>query len=733
MDTRKMLQEYVKERTSKQEDFPDVVREGMNTVGGEIPTNLKLAITLSELITFVSHLRKSIKLYDGTLVPVNAIVFALSASGTSKDKSLNAIRKALQEGYDVLEGERIIQAEGKARTRAYAATGSEEDWAKFYSKPKPLQAGLGTVEGLVQHFADIAVDPLGAGSIMTSEIGSELQGNANMPEIIKAISVAYDLGNIPAKIIKSNESQTANIKEFPVSALFFGSQEALLFNNEIKNRFKLAFNTQLARRSLFTYSPEVPRRLQFSSVDELYAYRNKERDSVVESQEAVRVLTNRILEGSSSGPLEVSDEANKLFDVYLEYNVIRSDEMTNRYPIVKLSQRHKQWLALKISGAYALLDSSEVITEAHYATAINTVELLSYDLLNFEKELVKEPYEQLVDMCKYNAEDKSYFISLHDLKKLSYISGSGATKSKVEDLVIMANSYDATGSYTATDTGIDYKEIVKTDIVGVSYILFSADKKDEEFKAYAADKCARGYEFYETEFAELSLLLSENAVYSPFVFKDGIRHKDNVTGGAKFLVLDIDKSFLTKGEAHVLLNEYNHHVTVTSDPENEYKFRVLLEFDSVVEVDDATWKALVSVVGQELGFVVDLLPKSQIFFSFAGREVLSQLRGETLDSKSLIEKAKAIIKDKPKPVSALPPKAKEQRLEDPRETFGFAFTAEQGERSVKLYRALAYAIDLGADEAYLEHLAHEINDYWITPMDNTRLENTLLKPAIRRL
>jgi hypothetical protein len=733
VNTFKLLEDYVQLRTGDCPQFPLIVEQGMNTVSGEVPYKLKLAIVVSELITFVSHIRKPIKLYDGTLVPVNMITFALSASGTSKDKTLNAVRKALQGGYNTLEEVRKEAAESRAKDAAIATTGSVNSWRQYYDEPKPLQAGLGTAEGLIHHFSEIASSGVGAGSVMSSEIGSELHTNSSMTEIIKTVSVAYDLGNIPMKLIKSAENQTKEVKGFPVNALFFGAQEALLFNNEIKGKFKLAFNTQLARRSLFSFTPESPAKLKIESIDELYKYREEERARVIEAQSVVSKQTDELLADSTNKPLELSPEANKLFDVYLEYNALRSENVSNKYPITKLSQRHKQWLALKLGGAYAILDRSEYVTEKHYATAINTVEMLTPDMEKFEKELVKEPYEQLVDMCKYNAEEGSFFISLHELRKMSYISGTGSAKAKVDDLVVMANSCDEHGSYSAVDNGIQYKEIIKTDKVGVSYIIFSSALEDEVFKEYASKNCSKGYEFYETEFHELALLLQENATYTPFMFEGGVRGKEHLRGGAKFLVLDVDKSFLTYKEAHVLLNRYNHHIVQTSDPKNEFKFRVLLELDSMVNVDEFLWKALLEVIGDELGLVVDPLPQSQIFFSFANREILTQLEGETLPSKMLINRAAEVIKDAPKPPSTLPDKVKSQRLEDPKETFMFAYSAENGERSIKLYRALAYAIDLGADKEYLVKLAHEINDYWLAPMDKVRLERTLLNPALRRL
>lgn len=733
MNTKALLEGYVKERTGQVGMFPNIVKMGIDTISGDIPFKLKLAITLSELITFSSHLRKPIELYDGTLVPTNAIVFALSASGTSKDKSLNTIRKSLSSAYEQLESHRKEYARTKAENMAILEGEKAEDWQKYYYPPKPLQTGLGTVEGLIHHFADIASNPLGAGSIMTSEIGSELQNNGSMTDIIKTVAVAYDLGNIPPKIVKSNENQTSDVKALPVNALFFGSQEAILFNNEIKNRFKLVFNTQLARRSIFTFTPEQPAPLVIESIDELYAMKEKERERVLKAQMTLNAFTAELVESTSSEPLRLSEEASKLFDVYLELNNLVSDEMPNKYPIAKLSRKHKQWLALKLAGTYAILNADAEISEEMYSFAINTVESLSSDMADFERELVKEPYEQLTDLCKFKAQEGEFFLSLHELRKLSYIAGSGSSKSKVEELCTMANSYDENGSYSTSEGGIQYKEIIKTDVVGVSYIIFQEEYKDAEMKDYMSRNCSSGYEFYETEFSEIELLLQENAAYSSFAFKDGERNKSNLIGGTKFVILDVDKSMLTDEEAHVLLNQYNHYIARTSDPDNKFKFRVIMELDSIVDIDERMWKEFLTEIGEELGLVVDILPQSQIFLSYSNRNILKQLGGETLQTKYLIERAATRIKDKPKPVTSLPKAQKDVKLQDPRETFFFAFEAETGQRSVLLYRALAYAIDLGATAEYIETLAYEINDYWVESMDEARLQRTLITPALRRI
>lgn len=733
METVNLLKEYIDERTQNLTPYPDIVQKGINTISGEVPFKLKLAITLAELVTFSSHLRKPIQLYDGTLVPTNAIVFALSASGTSKDKSLNTLRKSLGTAYKSLEETRKEYARDKAERMALLDGKKVTDWQAYYRAPKPLQSGLGTVEGLMHHFADIAENPIGAGSIMTSEIGSELQNNGSITDIIKTISVAYDLGNIPPKIVKSHENQTSEIKNLPVNALFFGSQEALLFNNDIKAKFKMVFNTQLARRSIFTYTPEPPVRLNITSIDELYRQKEEERDRVLAAQEQLNELTAHLVENTTSEPLPITEAANKLFDVYLEYNAIVSDEMPSKFPISKLSRKHKQWLALKLAGSYAILHEKTEIDELTYAYAINTVEMLSKDMSEFEKELVKEPYEQLADMCKYRSEDGEFFLSLHELRKLSYIHGSGSSKYKVEELCILANSYDETGSYTVHDNGILYKEIIKTNIVGVSYKIFDTKLTGQKLKDFLVQNATSGYEYTETTFEEIGLLLDENAVYSSFQFIDGYRSKNNLVGGTKFVILDVDKSQITDAEVHVLLEDYNHYVVRTSDPDNEFKFRVIMELDSIVDIDERMWKAFIQEIADEFGLIIDVLPQSQIFLSFAERKVRSVLSGETLKTKFLLERAAIRMTEKPKPASSLPNTVKAEKLDDPKETFHYAFTAEPGERSKVMYRALCHAIDLGADGSYLRNLADEINSSWLDPLDYLRLERTLLKPALRRI
>lgn len=735
-DGSKVLLDFIKSKTQYLDNYPDVVAKAVDTIVGQgVAPRLKLGVALSELITLVSHLRKSIVLFDGTIVPVNAISVILSPSGSSKDKSMNTVRKALSGSYTKLEGRRREYAVDRAKELANLNGDSPDDYEKYYEKPIPLQSGLGTPEGITNHLATLSSNTLGAGSFTCSELSAEMQTNGSFTEIVKILSVGYDLGEVPIKVIKSTESQTSGVSGMPINGLLFGSFDTILYQQDVKNKFKLLFNTQLARRSLFVFTPNVPPRAVATGIDELYAARSAERAQVLSAQQALADLTDSLVDTTNQEPMPLSQEAEMLFDVYQEYNAIVSDRTSGRYPISKLSRKHKQWLAMKVAASYAVLMREDSVTELCYAYAINTIEFVSEDLKEFEVELAKDQHENLVGYCRMIAEDGVAEVSLHDLRKLGYISGTGSSKSKVDELSALANSYDRSGTYSSDESGIEYKELMEAKSVGVSHKVFDTDMTGKEFKAFASDKCSDGFEFEEDmDFADLDELLQMNAVFSPFRFKDGKRCKENIDGGTGILVLDIDEGNMTDEQVHLLLNDLNHYVVRSSDPDNAYKYRVILSLDIELDVEPELFKVFVQCVSEDLGLVSDSLPQSQVFFSYANRDVYSQLEGANVGVKALLDKANARVRDKPrKPTKDLPSASKKALLEDARETFTYAYEATNGKRSILMYRALMHSVDLGADEEYVRNLAEDINSYWTDPLSEEELTRNLVNPITRKM
>ena len=559
----------------------------------------------------------------------------------------------------------------------------------------------------------------------------------------------YDVGNKEVKVLKARENQSKEIKNLPVSALYMGSQNNILYDETIKNIFRVEFSTKLARRSFFNFNPTPVKSNDYLEIPEedrvaymLEAERKIEDDAVDarnEVQDYVKELAQTAVNGVGK-PLAIDDTTRNIFTMYKRYNEEFEKTIEPQYAISKLVRKHMQWKALKLAGAIAIFEGEHTVSSDSYIAAISYVEMLNEDMMLFEEELVKEPYEIFSDFMHSESVDNEAFIGLHALRKMGYIPKSGTPVTKMKELVYLATSYDDNGIYKVVDDGIKFEGIVRTDITGVSFVHVSGTK-DQRKK-----QCFSGYNFYETGFVELADMLTEDLAYNPFKLKTvedgakydklkhpnppegGIRGKENVVGGCKFVVLDIDDSKITDEEAHLMLDDINHHIARTSDPDNPYKFRVLIELDSIVDLPDLQWKPFVESVATSLMLKADLLPKSQIYFAFAGRNILSVTDSEPLSAKEHIVAATTKEpRDKVEAVSKA--KAKEQ-LSDPLSTFEYAFECTTA-GSRNMIRAAKHALDLGASTEEIVELMDSINDYWDEPLEEERFQSTIIS-QIRR-
>jgi hypothetical protein len=298
-------------------------------------------------------------------------------------------------------------------------------------------------------------------------------------------------------------------------------------------------------------------------------------------------------------------------------------------------------------------------------------------------------------------------MNLHNLRKLGFIPMRGQSLTNMKELVKLANSYDETGTYSLKNDCITYKEIKKSDKILVSYLECTGTKEQR------ARKCVDGYQCDEFEFSDLKELLEGDYAYSPFKFINGIRGKENIISGCKWIVLDIDSSEITDEEAHVLLSDINHYVVRSSNKNNPNKFRVLIELDAEVDIQDIKWKPFIEAISTDLGLTADGLPKSQIFFSYSGRNILSTLDGTPLATKPYLDVIANLQDRKPKKLTK---NSCNTMLNDPFNTFDKAFNAQDGEGRRRIIWALRYARELGATKEYCHNLLDQIVDYWVFPL-----------------
>lgn len=711
-------------------NIPNIVEAIANSIPSQtIPRRMKLALAVSELVLFASQFRNNIQHWNGSIIPVNSIMFCVAKSGASKDSSVKAARKCFEEGYEIINQVRhdnaVDRAIQKATQEGYDLPDKFASYKDFYNPPNPLFVAISTSEGFIQHLNDLSDDAVGSGFIYSGEVGAELASNLNLVENLKVLAELYDEGTKEVKVLKSRENQSREVKNLPVNALFIGSQDNLLYDDNVKRKFKTEFTSKLARRSIFVFVNEDIIQTSYNSVMDMIREERKIEDSAIQSRKQVSEYITELTASILGEPmlLLVEESVRDLFALYKRYNEELAATIDNQYPIAKLTRAHLQWKALKISGAFAIIEGEPTIQEHHYKGAMEFLELINNDIALFEKELVKEPYELFADYCRYYAVDGKYSINLHTLRKLGFISMKGQSANNLKELIKLVSSYDESGIYELKNDIVSFREIEKTDTILLSYVPCSGSKEARR------TKCDDGYICEEVTFKDIQDMLEGDFAYCPFRFKNGKRGADNIDSTCKWIVLDIDSSEITDDEAHILLSDINHYTARTSDNSNPHKFRVILELEAEVDIPNNQWSQFTQIIAQDLGLIRDPLSKSQIYYSYSDRKILSQLEASPLpikpylDALTSLQVAQELKKPSKKECSNL--------LDDPITTFEKAFYARDGEGSRKMIWAAKRARELGADKEYVIELMHKINNYWTKPLEEQRFNHTILQQISR--
>lgn len=713
-----------------------------------VPLKMKQVFAIAHLSCFATQFRRNVLLDDGTPVPVNNLSFVIADSGANKDSTHNKIKKCFGPGYQELKEYNTNWAIAKAKQDAEMAGEELYEERAIYSKyllPVPPEfSSFTTGPGLVQYINDMAKLPAMSSMVYTGELSDELSQNPHALENIKILSELFDLGNKEVTYLKSAEHRSDEIRQQAVSALMVGSPGHILYDDVTKKRFHVAFMSKLARRSWFCYTPERLFDPDFTTEDDpIQAAIDYEAKLEADSQKAAGLVQLGVKEvtefniGRLGIDMPITDEVFNLFNLYKRYNREVVNGLANRESVYALVRSHLQWKALKLAGAFAIMGKQDTVTAKHYITAVQYAELFDKDIATFEQDINKAPHESMADFMKTLLnEDNKAFLSAHDIKKQGFSTTTSTPK--LQELVSLCAGYDLDGVYSLADNGagIRYEPVKRSDTIGIS---FKAMDFQQLYDAIAANVSAAelsnikkrlgaqantGYTYGECPFADLGVMLSKDYAYCPFEFAGGNRARDGVLGGTKWLVMDVDKTTMSADDAHLVLGGINHHIALTSDADNNYRYRVIIELDAVVTLDALEWKRFFVAIANDLGIDVDVLPQSQIFFSYSNRKTLSHVNGRPLETRDYIMKAKERGAATLTP-SELSKREQNVQLNNPMETFWYAYEASAGRRSTLYYRAMRHAKDLGADLDYTKKLLEDINDYIVTPMDPSRFEKLL--------
>ena len=173
--------------------LPSIVKQVVDSINNPlIPYRMKLTIAASELVFFTSNFRRNIRHWNGSFIPINAISFTISKSGSGKDSARNSALKCFKEGYSLIEEKRKQVATANAIKQAQSAGKPEpqsfESYHEYYRSPNPLFVAPSTSEGFIQHLNDLDTAGIGAGFIYAGEVGSEMATSSVFIDNIKLLA-----------------------------------------------------------------------------------------------------------------------------------------------------------------------------------------------------------------------------------------------------------------------------------------------------------------------------------------------------------------------------------------------------------------------------------------------------------------------------------------------------------------------------------------------------------------
>lgn len=667
-------------------------------LGEKVPFTMALAIANYTMSTFVGHFHTKIELDTNNLIPMNCIIFILAKSGARKTSSMLKLEKSLHLGYEVIDSFRRQKAEEYAKE-------FECDMPRI----NPLSNALATEAGMIKRLNDFKNEGVGCPSLYVDEISTELSSNPDMIPNIKLVAQLFDVGDMKSKPLKDSKMQSEEVHGMGMSALFIGSEHGILEDETVLRKFETEFISKLSRRSMFVYPTFNKEDEEPSNIEDLLNDVRKLRDAGNDINLELNTTAHRIAESliyNDQNNIRLSEECEELYTLYSIY----CEEITpDDVEAVALEQQHRHWKALKLAGVYSIFNGHGMIEISDLKEAIYVVELTARDLGMFIEKANRQPYEVLLD----HYQSGGLPLTVHDMVKKRWIT----RPAQIKDMLILANSKSGNGGmFTKGDSEeIKYTSFTKEDGIGVSYVktssideMLNSGISAKDAKGKLGQQVTAGYVNKVTTFEKLSWIMTNDVAYTPFKFREGIRGKDYIEGGADFIVLDVDDSDITFKECSDLLSDYRHIIGLTSQS-NPFKFRVILPTDVKVDIENDKWKPFIARVSAHLGIKVDLLPKSQVYFGYKGRETIVYDAGLNLEASELM-----------KNIDAVSPKVKQLKSneqvndawEDRINEFSNAYNATSGKGlHNNLWYATAKAHDLGFNLRMGIELLDDIVDY----------------------
>lgn len=667
-----------------------------------------------------SSMRVSINTPHRGNIPVNLYALNLGESGMSKGHSMNIMerhvlgefRKKFLE-YTMPEVAEQAINDAANQMAMYNGTDVEEELVKLQKEYDSCGAFLfsydsGTGPAYKQLRTKCQIAGIGSMNLITDEIGRNLLKNE---ELLATNLEAYDVGLIKAKLIKnSSENTRSKDRDDPVPSnmICFGAPAALFDGGPVEKELDALFDTGYARRFIYGYGQKT--NTNQTTAEELYDLLTS---GSVEGD--ISDLANHF--GSLADSLMVGRELSIQKNVVLiniQYQIeceAKAAEYSEYDSIRKAEMQHRYFRALKIAGAYAFVENSHEVTEAHMYAAIRLVE----DSGKCFEERIMTRDKSYIRLAKYICEVKREVTHADLSEDLPFYSGSKAAR---EDMINLATAWGFKNNRMIKKSYADGIEFFKGETLEETDL-------DNLIIAYSDHEAYRYNNTY-VPWGKMDVF-SKQTQASHWVnhhVADGHRKEDNVLAGFNMVVIDVDEGCKVS-MAHELMEGITSFIYTTkrhTDAEN--RFRIVIPLKYKLHLGAKEFKDFMNNIFEWLPFNTDegTNQRCKKWLTCATAQT-RHIHGELLDPIQFIPKT---AKNDERVAQA-----KDLSNLDKIETW-FARKMVDGSRNNTILKYAFMLLDSGMTPTDVEDAVIAFNDKLNNALSLDELKNTVIKSLYKK-
>ena len=688
----------------------------------------------------------------------NGKIFLTGNSG--KDSSLDLGKEIMKRASEMIEEQKSIEAEmiakataSKKNRQAQEKAGvkpeevqvSDSGWEQFLSPPSATVVKMSTYEAFLAECEKIEQSgDLGNLLLKVPELGNALKSDPNIDRLVTLVSEMFDVGSADEDLKKTKELKTGAIKSLGISLVAHTSPAPLVRDARIAEKFKVIIGSFLGRRGFHMVSNlyEVTAGIELhEDIEQQAIAMNNTVHKHIEimdeiSASAVKAVT-RLLESTDASKITLTPDARALYTQYVllgkTYRYLAYLNDTNFVAEGLLAELvNRFWKCIKLAGIWALAENKSVIDVKLLASAIYFTEYTGKGLRQLLNMIELLPHERFVNSI-LSGEIRDV-LRFDTLVKQAYVNK--ADKNTIHNFLVVVNSNLQGKALVQADHNKAILNIQTIEVSKGEYGVSAIKFKPEDSKEYRVNKSFQGFVYKKYKLTDLVLLLQGDYAYSPFEFAEGRRSNDNIISETNWIVLDIDESELPMDVLHQsYLSGTSHIVATTSDKTNLHKFRLLLPILQLIGKDKLIYKYVVTRVAEELMLKIDPASAviSQPMFSYSGGIVLNNLDENIppMDLTDVLQDAaihKEVSYNYTTPLTKSEQKKEQEKFEyDFEDTFAHVINCSKGRGSYLMYATMKRLERAGLSADAIRTLIHKINNSWSSPMDVSRLENTILK------